>query len=302
MLSFERIKQDFDNLLLRIISPDNSPKTIFHYTSADGLNGILCNSQLWFTRWDSLNDTSEHRYIHSLIKTCLNELNLDDTFTEYLHAINKMFLSFKQDNSNIQIDKNIYLASFTTNGDSVPLWTHYTKSAQNNGYCIGFDSDCIRESFKGMSFSINPVIYDENKQKEIIRGFIKILYSIFKHIHNDSEHANYARAGLQDYFEFFSTKVGCFFKRPEFQHEQEIRIQMRIDAMQAIGKNEIKIRTSNGLLVPYISIPIKKESITEITSSPTLEASAAYNGIRTAATLYGYSVDIKHSKLPLRNI
>ncbi|MBR5888854.1 MAG: DUF2971 domain-containing protein [Akkermansia sp.] len=302
MLNFEKIKQDFDNLLLRIISPDNLPKTIFHYTSADGLSGILSNAQLWFTRWDSLNDTSEHRYIHSLIKTCLDELNLDDSYTKYLHALNETFLSFKQDNANIQIDKNIYLASFSSNGDSVPMWTYYTKSAQNNGYCIGFDSNFLRESFNETNFSIAPVIYSENIQKEIIINFIKILYSIFEHIQNEAEHANYARACFQDYFEYFSTKIGCFFKLPEFQHEQEIRIQIRIDSKQAIEKNEIKIRTSNGLLIPYISIPIKKESITEITSSPTLEASAAYNGIRTAATLYGYSVDIKHSKLPLRNI
>ena len=161
MLNFERIKQDFDNL----------PRTIFHYTSADGLNGILCNSQLWFTRWDSLNDTSEHRYIHSIIRTCLDELNLDDSYTKYLHALNETFLSFKQDNANIQIDKHIYLASFSSNGDSVPMWTYYTKSAQNNGYCIGFDSIFLRESFNETNFSIAPVIYSENIQKEIIRFF-----------------------------------------------------------------------------------------------------------------------------------
>ena len=41
--------EPYEKLLRKIQKPENNPDTIYHYTSASGLNEILRTSKLWFT-------------------------------------------------------------------------------------------------------------------------------------------------------------------------------------------------------------------------------------------------------------
>ena len=50
-------------------------RNLYHYTSPEGLIGILGNNKLWFTESGCLNDESEGKYIYSLIQNCI-ETNL----------------------------------------------------------------------------------------------------------------------------------------------------------------------------------------------------------------------------------
>ena len=57
---------EVSNRILKELCTDTETKSIFHYTSFVGLNGIISNQELWFTNRFYLNDTSEGVYIFNL--------------------------------------------------------------------------------------------------------------------------------------------------------------------------------------------------------------------------------------------
>ena len=282
---------EYANLIEDIQQYCSIPEVVYHYTSADGLNGILQSQELRLTRWDCLNDISENVYIHDVIRECIQEMEADETFKRNVGALNQIILSYKHPHSSVQ----------TENGDCLPLWTYYTKSAQSNGYCVGFNSDSF--SFKGTSFSMCGVIYNRSVQKQLINKFLQQFFVLYN---SDiaSGHTNAgAKLSLVHVFSDFVSSVGCLFKHPSFEYEEEIRVLARINAQKAIDEKRIKIRCSNGILIPYIAMKFEQSGIKCVKSSPTLDAATAYNGIRTAQTLYKYPrFEIEHSSLPLRNI
>lgn len=298
---FEDDNDECENLIEKIQQFIRIPEIVYHYTNAEGLNGILQSQEIRLTRWDSLNDISEHAYIHDVIRECIQEIEIDETFKTNVRALNQMILSFKNPLSCIQTDKNMYVASFSKNDDSLPLWTYYTKSVQSSGYCIGFNSNAF--SFKGKSLSMHGVIYNRRDQKQLINEFLHQLLAIYNSNPGLFNERGEIAMSIKWFFADFVSCVGCLFKHPSFEHEEEIRVIARINAKQAIDEKWIKIRCSNGILIPYIAMTFEQSGVTSVKSSPTLDAAAAYNGIRTAQTLYKYPrFSIEHSTLPLRNI
>lgn len=292
---------EYVNLIEEIQHNSSIPEVLYHYTSAEGLNGILQSHELRLTRWDSLNDVSENVYIHDVIRECIHEMEADESFKSDAGALNQTILSSKHPHSSVQIDKNMYVASFSKNDDCLPLWTYYTKSAQSNGYCIGFNSDSF--SFKGTSFSMCGVIYNRCVQKQLINKFLQHFFVLYNADIVNGHINEGIKLSLVHAFSDFVSSVGCLFKHPSFEYEEEIRVLARINAQKAIDEKRIKIRCSNGILIPYIAMKFERSGIKCVKSSPTLDAATAYNGIRTAQTLYKYPrFEIEHSSLPLRNI
>jgi hypothetical protein len=102
--------------------------TVYHYTSADGVAGMISNHEIWMSNTAFMNDTTELRTLQddrSILK--------DSDFTnEYVrHAWNNM----QQRRS---FDTNYYMASFSRAKDLLEQWRAY------GSFCIGFDSKKLR--------------------------------------------------------------------------------------------------------------------------------------------------------------
>lgn len=70
----------FDEILRETpILPEKEPSELFHYTTADGLLGILTKQNLWATDVLYLNDASEFRYADELIVEAIKKLDVDST-------------------------------------------------------------------------------------------------------------------------------------------------------------------------------------------------------------------------------
>ena len=288
--------EPYEKLLRKIQKPDNNPDTIYHYTSASGLNEILRTSKLWFTRRDCLNDPTEHKHIHEIIDICLNKSEADSEFINHIRNFNNRLLECKGDNSWLSIDKGVFIASFSEDGNSIPLWMNYTKSSQYNGYCLGFDSKGIRK--KCSSMCVAPVIYDDIKKENYINEFLNLLENIWNRQTSNQEQRNKVINEIQHTMLDFTSEVGSLFKDSCYAHEKEVRIILHAGTR---NKNTA-IRSSNGHLIPYIPVPFVKTLVKSIMSSPTLNAERACSGIRATTAHYGYKVEILHSTLPLRNV
>ena len=102
--------------------------TIYHYTSAEGVAGIISNHEIWMSNTAFMNDTTELRTLQddrSILK--------DSDFTN--EHVKRAWHNMRQRRS---FDTNYYMASFSRAKDLLEQWRAY------GSYCIGFDSKKLR--------------------------------------------------------------------------------------------------------------------------------------------------------------
>lgn len=288
---------------------------IYHYTSPEGLKGIFDSGSLFATDMYYLNDESEGMYIISLIK---------DNIDSLCHG-NSEFIKLVEKEINIGIlgkwteQIHNYTISFSCNGDSLAMWNYYTKGNAIQGYNVGFD---VRELTDNIKIEIldnegklverdvdnhlvlfqGKVIYDPRRQLEIIKNIFDKFYLVYAENTNDEAMTLMAHYVVQK-----SMDYGRFFKPPKFSIEEEYRL-MYSTCIFANGEAVEKgipfkelYRIQQGCLIPYQKCIFSKESLKEITFSPTLHNEMAEAGLMRMLYTKGLKkVKVKKSTIPLR--
>lgn len=250
------------------------PPKVYHYTSASGLLGILKESKLWFTRWDSLNDTSENLIVHDCIEEALKKYTHEPQFVEYVKEINNMHRACKKEG---YIDRDLYLASFSSNADSLALWNCYCKDARCDGYCIGFDNPSL---FSDYPVILSKVLYDTGEQMKVVYEVLERLFQIYdSFIKNQVTSPDTLRV-VGDSFDFVFDDIGIFFKHSAFKGEEEVRVSIRkSDKVEKLKSIIPQIREGGAMLIPYIEMPFDKAQVKSVTISPTLADKAVLPGL-----------------------
>lgn len=118
--------------------------TIYHYTSAEGLRGIIENSEIRLTNVDFVNDTRECRALKKEGKL------FDDSFSnEYVRDEWNKFINPKN---------TTYVASFSMKKNQLEQWRAY------GNFCIGFN---VKELDK-FPFNLYKCVYYKKDIKEWI--------------------------------------------------------------------------------------------------------------------------------------
>ena len=97
---------------------------VYHYTSADGIAGIISNHEIWMSNTAFMNDTTE-------LRTLQDERNIlkDNDFTN--KYMRRAWHDMQKSRS---FEPNYYMASFSRVKDMLEQWRAY------GSFCIGFDS------------------------------------------------------------------------------------------------------------------------------------------------------------------
>lgn len=273
------------------------PPIVYHYTSAAGLLGILTNKKLWFTRWDSLNDTSENLIVHDCIEEALNKYTQEPQFFEYVKEINNIQRASKQEGF---IDRNLYLASFSANADSLSMWNCYSKDTRGDGYCIGFDNPKL---FRDYPVIISKVIYDKCEQMKVIYKVLERLHQIYDCFIKNKDTSPDTYKVVAESFEFVFEEISIFFKHSAFKGEEEVRASIRKrDEVETLKSIAPQIRENGAMLIPYLEMPFDKESVQSVTVSPTLANKPVYPGLLALKMKLGMGFDILQSEIPYRHI
>ena len=275
---------------------------IYHYTSSVGLYNILTKRKLWFTRWDCLNDYSENKIIHDLIAEGLEAFSDYPDFVTCISNINDLQRKWKDESDAFRTDSNLFIASFSLNGDALNLWTYYTKSAQSDGYSIGFKYDDIFCE-NGLDIIISEVIYDPVHQKRIVAKILESFLAIFNNLgKNDTTRIDrYMIMGRR--FEYYISEISCFFKHPAFFAEEEVRavVRMHKDSIDHI-ELPLQVRPNGGMLVPYTELEFKNEQVASVTISPTLVDKPVFPGLQVLRNELGMNFEIRRSQIPFRSM
>ena len=277
---------------------------IHHYTSPEGLEGILTKKEIWFSNTKFLNDSSENNYIYSLFpRYCdtYSECLLDQKYFKIINTIADQYLQrdYCCIDGNRLWAENIFVASFSKDNDNLTLWNYYTKNSEHLGYNVTFQNQPFDIQPPYFKYIYGEVIYDNIEQKELLKKIIIKYNEIYQNnktlIENDKN--------VKDNFIFQFINIielyNIFFKHPKYGNEKEYRWALyNISNYAGLGPN---YRIHKGIFIPYIKVPFEVDMVVQVGVGP----SSNKELLRKSVDLFLSSVGLPHihswaSKIPLR--
>lgn len=258
------------------------PNVLYHYTSLDGLFGILEDEKIWASKIHYLNDSSEFSYAVSLLRGYLWErLRRDNTLQTVVNRIR-----VELENS---INMHIFVCSFTEKGDLLSQWRAY--SGNSVGFSIGFKVKKLIELATKEGFYLHKCIYNKKEQIRIIEGYG---CRILKELKSNDDLEFWG----QHIAEFL--RIAPLLKNRHFKEEAEWRL---ISRPKMSSSENFKFRKSATTLIPYYSIPINiNELITQIIAGPN-NNSLSLGALNTYFIKRKFkNIKLKSSEIPLRKV
>jgi len=308
-------------------SDEPPPNTILHhYTSAEGLKGIIESNELWATSAYYLNDSAEMFYGYHVLKELLDDWlsknpRPDDSIT--LALARQLRTSF-EDLFQKRLLRPIYLTCFCEEDNLLSQWRAY---GQSGGYSVGFRV-LPKIGIFGERLTPEPNIYtcrwrkveyERTKQAEICRSILEPIFETLddpitaQAIKTVSEHPFFGFQKLfTDTMDILMEEI-VRFKSEAFSVEKEWRavVRQRDFLKQGIddgGRTPVPVhfRTSRGMLMPYVKLVPwqrdKKLPITCVRSGPTLDKTMAIVAISMILDTYKFpGVTVRGSDITARS-
>jgi hypothetical protein len=287
---------------------------LYHYTSLDGLLGIINGNSVWASHCKYLNDSSE--YIHALnFPTSLStDIYMEDDYLSPFGFSIRKALDEMDHN-------NIYVSSFSEKPDLLSQWRGYCPPGR--GVCIGFKRDVLEEYCRENSLSLKKCLYSDTEQYREMRDLIdhckaefpmpdvtradydefgskdRVNHEIGYHQHvMNGDGKKQADAALNNLCDSIN-KLAPLFKDDGFHEESEWRI---------ISENpnaEIKFRSGISHLIPYITLPLlsfSKDAIGEVIIGPNASPQNCISSVSMLLESNGFkNVSVRRSKIPFKS-
>jgi hypothetical protein len=277
----KRITTDARNRILRFQSdreqqaaarrPENF--VLYHYTTADGLKGIVEGRALWATSAYYLNDSTEITYgyqvIYDAVEAWREKFNPPERSMAggLVHVLKQQF---GHDYLERNIITPIYLTCFCEDGNLLSQWRAY---GQSGGYSIGF-----RVLSEGAVHGLKPepsvytarcvkVEYDRAEQLRRITELLDFLVPIVddakvtKAIRSMEQPSSFGFEWLWGTIAEILMEESIGFKNPAFAVEKEWRLVVRSRELMKQGTDDgdhtklpIYFRTARGQLTPYVKL------------------------------------------------
>lgn len=157
---YDRLDEALDKYHVQLSQRVINENIIYHYTSYEGLKGILSSQKLRFTDYKFLNDPTEIEYCKKII---LDEMYNHDLGSKNFHLINQFF-------NQLDAMYKIYISCFSEN-NKLSLWRYYADNGA--GFALGFGKNFFQPSKENddpLAPTVCEIIYGE-KAKEMVAGF-----------------------------------------------------------------------------------------------------------------------------------
>ena len=210
--------------------------TLYHYTNAAGLKGILESKSFWATDHRFLNDTSEFQLGFKLISEAISQREA---------KIKERSLDAWEMVQNLQVQAqhngmHAFVASFTTNGDLLSQWRGYNGG---RGFAIGIDNDWLWENADAQSFKLFKITYDTKEHENIATNVAEQFLGMIG-VDKDPKLITQTVLGWWQY----ALKAALTIKDKNFSEECEYRLAH-------VGHTwppNIQVRPGPGGLIPFL--------------------------------------------------
>jgi len=233
----------------------NVPPEFYHYTSAQGLIGIIRSYNMWATDVRYLNDEDEITYGQRLLDYLLATYQPPASWLAH-----ELLTSIPRSLSQLFDLMEIYVTCMCTRLDLATHWRGY--GGQGGTYAITFDSQAAARGIAGqpLPFSREPVEYDETRQRAFLLAPIRDGCELLA-----GESDLDGRADLDYVLRWFSAAVRgeaaqrfTVVKDPRWQDEREWRYVIALPKIDPHGL-PILHRESRGQQVPYLAIQLRND-------------------------------------------
>ncbi|TCA80203.1 DUF2971 domain-containing protein [Rhizobium leguminosarum] len=285
-----QIQKIYENVII--------PTTLFHYTSAQGLIGILSEHKLWFSDATFMNDGSEVVYGVDVAAYAIREFVEDKTDAEK-NAGSELIDQIADAMRHYQ--PIIFCMSARNN--LLNQWRDYGRDVVP--YCIEFDvTELEKWQLRNFPHFLTKVVYDAQFQKDLMTGVVKDIYEKAIALKGERERFDddeAKRLSIAAAMEI--VKLITRFKNSAFEAEEEYRaICYRPD----IESNSVprKYRSSSLGVVPYYEW-VGKEGplplpVVSVTVGPSPYATVSDLALKQFLADQGYNVPTYFSKIPIR--
>jgi len=273
------------------------PDLLYHYTSVDGLRGIITNRVLWATSIHHLNDTQELLHALHLASQAVQayrpaslttlQVNLGMQMLEYIEKLKSL---------------KLFIASFSEEGDLLSQWRAYCP--REGGYSLGLSAPVVLSLAERNGFSLYPCIYDREEQRDLIQFIVGSYLGLLQGI---TVSANRATKGLVESaaFNFVGAlvRVAPLLKHPTFFEEREWRL---VATTPPVG-NSVKSRRVGNSVLPYREIRLAGAGsdsgtvIGKVVVGPARKLQASVDAIRKVLHAEGmFECEVVASASPFR--
>jgi Protein of unknown function (DUF2971) len=254
---------------------------LWHYTTAEGLIGILKSGQLWATQVTCLNDALEQRYFASLVHAELKAQAAQNTDPN----LAVMFRVADEGLSNADFaTAGNFVVCFSEVEDDLGQWRGY--GGGECGYAIVFSLEGILGALKARrpSASFAPMHYGDQGPALLVRDVVRMAQQYFLQgitARGVSDVELWAREFLSVYADELDI-FACLIKHPKFDREQERRITTRLQPGEHM---QLEFRQKRTLLARHLPV-----SLTVGTDNPRLPITQVYVGPGPAQRISQVSV------------
>ncbi|HEY7170457.1 MAG TPA: DUF2971 domain-containing protein [Vicinamibacterales bacterium] len=306
---------------------EKPPATLYHYTTADGLIGILQSRQIWATNVRFMNDTSELAYGIRMVRAIFDEVGRQAADRGIRQArlfgfVSEGIVAMLDD---AERNTKHYAVSFCGNGNLLSQWRGYGQAG--GGFALGIASSALR-NFEAeilpnppvdpalLGVFLRKVIYEPQVQQQLVRGWVAFLVRWLdsrRASSDDTPEALWASEEANAVARLLYEALVCF-KHPGFAEEEEWRlIQQGRIGRQDVCK--VTFRARSGRIVSFSPLTFRSTAgqrgngesprndfpLSAVTFGPTLDGEAAERALRLLLESLGFDagqVQIDPSGIP----
>lgn len=194
------------------------PTALFHYTTYDGIRGIVESRSLRLTKFAYLNDTTELHHAIRLFKAIADNVghSAPPAHRELLERTAVRLNSFEQ--------TNICVASFCENGDLLSQWRGYGSAV--GSVALRFRTSALTEIAPRYGARLLKCIYHRSHHALTVRALINQLVRAYDIASENAppEHLDNLREGVISGFSSLFLQVAPAIKDEAFEAEHEWRL------------------------------------------------------------------------------
>lgn len=298
---------------------------LFHYTTADGLKGIVTDKALWATRSDFLNDREEREGFLKvrlpILAQQVVDMHLPGTpFPERQAAVQQLV---KQLSEMVRTDDHPYVISLcnaAADDAEHGLLSQWRGYGTDGGYAVVFDAEMLIQILKRERFRYDYTLLDMDEVAYHANdGSVRSAHDRIKRYEQTvMESLSLSGVGPENLVYKAFTLVSNLYKNRGFREEDEVRIiavpqsaRSRFMMALALRKKEkdfltrkpIKYRTKDGLLFPYLELELTNEDspslpIKRVLVGPHPDADRRVRAVDALLQEYGIDARVQKSGIP----
>jgi hypothetical protein len=276
---------------------DFLPNSVYHYTSAAGLYGILESGTLRASNFAYLNDASEIRYGESVVQDVLREFlasaNGDDKT-----VLGVASRTLAQEGRQIEF----YLVCFCTEPDLLSQWRGY--GTGSGRFCIGFRCKELYYETASLRHDVSRVLYDYDQQAAKVREVIVLaLEAVAEMGQLNTQQREACSKGICGELFLKLVREMCFFKHPGFAEEKEWRAVHWLEDL-----TQVQFEPRDGAIRPYIQLfsgvdDPKKLPIQKVLVGSSHLVQQSKKSVELLLASRGYEdVEVSDSGIPFREL